>query len=522
MLNRTLRGTLLGAAFACTVAAFGAAVPAAAQITVSESDGVRAGELAVPVNKSQVLRSDRPFAKALIGNPDIADVLPLSDQSIYVLGKKMGTTSLTLYDRRNMLIAVVDIAVGPDVIGLKRQLSELMPNDQVGARIANDSVVLEGIVSSGPAADRAVQLAETYAPGKVINLLSIGSAQQVMLEVRFSEIKRGALKDLGFSSFVSGSGNNGFQGVIGGGASLTGSVGSTTTTSTDPVTGDITTTTTPNPPTLSLGAIVDSFGILTRMFHIGGLNFDATFNALERKGVITTLAEPTLVALSGETASFLAGGEFPIPVAQSGGTDGNATISVEFKPFGVSLAFTPTVLADGVINLEVAPEVSSIDPTASVVVNNLRVPGLQTRRAQTTVELRDGESFALAGLIRRDFQDTIRQFPILGSIPIIGSLFRSTNFQKEETELVIIVTPRLVKPVRAAAMKVPTDRAMPPDEVDLFLLGRPDTGVGVNPLAPTQPSPAGRPVGEMPPAPAPGGMAALDPSKLEKDYGHAF
>jgi pilus assembly protein CpaC len=518
MLNRTFKGALLGAAIA--TAAFGHAVPAFAQITVSEADGVRAGELAVPVNKSQGLRSERPFAKALIGNPDIADVLPLSDRSIYVLGKKMGTTSLTLYDRRNMLIAVIDVAVGPDVISLKRQLSELMPNDQVGARIANDSVVLEGIVSSGPAADKAVQLAETYAPGKVINLLSIGSAQQVMLEVRFSEIKRGALKDLGFSSFVSGSGNHGFGGAFGGGASLTPSTGSTTVTTTDPVTGAITETTTPNAPTLSLGSIVDSFGILSRVFHIGGLNFDATFNALERKGVVTTLAEPTLVALSGETASFLAGGEFPIPVAQ-GGNSGDA-ISVQFKQFGVSLAFTPTVLADGVINLEVAPEVSSIDPSASVTINNLRVPGLQTRRARTTVELRDGESFALAGLIRRDFQDTIRQFPILGSIPIIGTLFRSTNFQKEETELVIIVTPRLVRPVRAAQMKVPTDRATPPDEVDLFLLGRTDGGVGVNPLTPTQPSPIGRPIGEPAPVVGPGGMAALDPSKLEKDYGHAF
>jgi pilus assembly protein CpaC len=507
------------------VAAIAVAAPASAQITVSPADDVAAGELAVPLNKSQVLRTDRPFAKALIGSPDIADVLPLSDRSLYVLGKKMGTTSLTLYDRNNRLIAVVDVAVGPDVISLKRQLSELMPEDRLGARISNDSIVLEGIVSSGPAADRAVQLAETYAPGKVINLMSVGSAQQVMLEVRFSEIKRGALKDIGFSAFVRGSGDNGFRGAFGGGASIASSAGSTSTTTTVPLPGGGTTTTTfntPNPPTLSLGAIVDSFGILTRMFHIAGLDIDATFNALERKGLVTTLAEPTLVALSGETASFLAGGEFPVPVAQSSTDGGGSAISVEIKPFGVSLAFTPTVLADGVINMEVAPEVSSIDPTASVVINNLRVPGLQTRRARTTIELRDGESFALAGLIRRDFQDTIRQFPILGSIPIIGALFRSTNFQKEETELVIIVTPRLVKPVRAAAMKVPTDRARPPDEVDLFLLGRPDSGVGVNPLQPTQPSPAGRPTGEMPPGGAPGGMAALDPSKLEKDYGHAL
>ena len=503
MLAKTLRGAALGAAIAIAAAAFGLAAPAAAQITVSEADEVRAGELAVPLNKSQVLRSDRPFAKALIGNPDIADVLPLSDRSLYVLGKKMGTTSLTLYDRGNMLIAVVDVAVGPDVIGLKRQLSELMPGDQVGARISNDSIILEGIVSQRPERRPAVQLAETYAPGKVINLLSIGSSQQVMLEVRFSEIKRGALKDLGFSSFVSGSGNNGFQGAIGGGASLTARPASTTTTSTDPVTGDVTTTT---------RRIRRAFAWRDRrqlrhpgaVFHIGGLNIDATFNALERKGVVTTLAEPTLVALSGETASFLAGGEFPIPVAQSGRpAAATPAISVEFKPFGVSLAFTPTVLADGVINLEVAPEVSSIDPSASIVINNLRIPGLQTRRAQTTVELRDGESFAMAGLIRSDFRDTIRQFPVLGSIPIIGTLFRSTNFEKEETELVIIVTPRLVRPVRAAAMKVPTDRATPPDEADLFLLGRTDGGVGRNPLAPTQPSPVGRPIGEPPHAPVP-------------------
>ena len=507
MLNRCLRGAALGAAIAIAAAAFGAAVPANAQVTVSEADEIRAGELAVPVNKSQVLRSDRPFTKALIGNPEIADVLPLSDRSLYVLGKKMGTTSLTLYDRSNMLIAVVDVAVGPDVIGLKRQLSELIPGDNVGARISNDSVVLEGIVSSAPAADRAVQLAETYAPGKVVNMLSIGASQQVMLEVRFSEIKRSALKDIGVNLLVSGNGNHGFEGASGPGGSVGNSGGEFGT----PV----------------IGPILGSFGVLTRRFGIFGLNFDAALNALESKGAITTLAEPTLVALSGETASFLAGGEFPVPVAQSSATGSdadivNAAITVEFKPFGVSLAFTPTVLADGVINMEVAPEVSSIDPSTTVIINNLRVPGLQTRRARTTVELRDGESFALAGLIRRDFQDTVRQFPILGSIPIIGSLFRSTNFQNDETELVIIVTPRLVKPVRAA-MKVPTDRATPPDEADLFLLGRTDGSTGVNPLAPSQPSPVGRPIGQpSTPAATPGGMATLDPSRLEKDYGHAL
>jgi pilus assembly protein CpaC len=504
-IKRTFALALVAALAAGVIAA-----PAAAQVgSISVAEGVHAGELAVPVNKSQVIKSDRPYAKALIGNPDIADVLPLSDRSLYVLGKKMGTTSLTLYDRRNMLIAVIDVAVGPDVIGLKRQLSELVPGEGVGARIANDSIVLEGIVPSGPSADRAVQLAESYAPGKVINLLSVGSSQQVMLEVRFSEIKRSALKDLGFGFFVSNDSGS-LQGAVGGGASLVGA----------------------GPPTL--GPIVDSFGIITKTFGAFGLNFDAALDALERKGAITTLAEPTLVALSGETASFLAGGEFPIPVAQGGGTStGDATtnvgITVEFKPFGVSLAFTPTVLADGVINMIVAPEVSSIDPTASITINNLRIPGLQTRRAKTVVELRDGESFAMAGLLRRDFQDTVRQFPVLGSIPIIGTLFRSTNFQRDETELVIIVTPRLVRPVRAAAMKLPTDRVTPPAEPDLFFLGRTDGAVGVNPLKPTQPSPVGRPIGEAAPPVnerpqpgMPGGSASLDTKRLEKDYGHVL
>ena len=189
-----------------------------------------------------------------------------------------------------------------------------------------------------------------------------------------------------------------------------------------------------------------------------------------------------------------------MPTVQSsggGGQGGNNAITVEWKPFGVSLAFTPTVLADGVINMVVAPEVSSIDPTASIVINNLTIPGLQTRRAKTVVELRDGESFALAGLLRKDFQDTIRQVPFLGSLPIIGTLFRSTGFQHEETELVIIVTPRLVRPVRAGALKAPTDRVGPPNEADLLLNGRTDTGVPpsaapfVQPAAPPPP-PRGR------------------------------
>jgi pilus assembly protein CpaC len=506
------RKFLMGAIpFACAAAALVAAVPASAQISVAQ--GVNAGELDVPVNKSQVIRSDRPYSKALIGNPDIADVLPLTSNSLYVLGKKMGTTSLTLYDRTGHLIAVMDVDVGPDVIGLRRQLSELMPNSTIGARISNDSIVLEGVVPDAPTADRAVQLAETYAPSKVVNLLSIGSAQQVMLDVRFAEVKRSAMKQLGLNwsimSCRSANPCGNLNSVIGNGSSLTPK-------SSSDATGQFLN-----------GAITGSFGIISRAFRAFGQNFNVTLDALEERGAVTTLAEPTLVALSGQTASFLAGGEFPVPVSQgNGGTGGGGTaITVEWKPFGVSLAFTPTVLADGVINMEVAPEVSSIDPSASITINNLTIPGLQTRRAKSVVEMHDGESFALAGLIRKDFSDTVRQVPLLGSLPIIGTLFRSTGFQHDETELVIIVTPHLVRPVPEQAMKLPTDLAAPPHEADLFLNGHTDAGVppvGGFPgaAAPTPVPPPPPP----PPAPAPGagGSAERGPTGFEKDYGHVL
>lgn len=442
---------------------------------VGSDDGKHAGQLDVPVNKSQILKVDRPFTKALIGNAEIADVLPLTNQSLYVLGKKVGTTSLTLYDGRNTLIAVVDVAVGPDVITLRRQLSELLPKEQIGARMSNDAVVLTGIVSNAPAVDKAQQIAATYAGDKVVNMLSIGASQQVMLEVRFSEMNRNVGKQLGINSaFISNSGR--FLGGTGNNAPST-----TVLTNQNGV------------PTIDLGGILESFGIVAGNFDIGSVNLFGALDALERKGVVTTLAEPTLVALTGETASFLAGGEFPVPVAQGGtgggGVNNNVAITVEFKPFGVSLAFTPTVLEDGIINLVVEPEVSSIDPSASITVNGLVIPGLQTRRAKTTLELRDGQSFAIAGLLRKDFQDTVRQFPILGSLPIIGTLFRSSSFQKQETELVIIVTPRLVQPMRASDVRLPTDRVRPPHELDLFLMGRTDKAVGIDPLDPDAPPP---------------------------------
>ncbi len=444
------------------------AAPVAAQ---SMPAGVHSGTLEVPKNKSQVVTTDRPIAKAMVGNSEVADIVPLTDRSIYVLGKSMGTTSLTLYDSGGRVLAVMDVAVGPDVDAFRDQINRLVPGSEIDASISGDSMVLTGMAYDAGSIDRAMQVARTYAGDKIVNLISLGSSQQVMLEVKFAEVKRSVGEDIGVRGFASG---NTFRSVSGPGSPLT----------PDPDTGAA---------LLRLGSISNGFGIIGGAFSALGLNFEAYINAMENKGFAKTLAEPTLIALSGEKASFLAGGEFPVPVVQSngggggtGGGNGGGTsgISVEFKPFGVSLGFTPTVLADRTINLKVEPEVSAIDPAASLQVNGITIPGLQTRRASTTLELRDGESFAIAGLLQRDFQTTVNQVPLLGSIPIIGALFRSTQFQKGETELLIIVTPHLVAPIRPNQVRLPTDRVADPDPVESVLLGESYNPV---PLAAPQP-----------------------------------
>ena len=462
----------VGTALALLLALAAAAARAEAATVLVSDDSRHAGELSVPLDKSQILRLDVPFEKLLVGNAEVADVMALSDRSIYVLGKALGSTSLMVYGRDGDLLAVMDVVVGPDIEGLKEKLQRLVPGESFEVQPLNGALVLSGTISSAGRMNRILAVAERFAPGLVTNLLSVRGSQQVMLKVRFVEVSRNALKSLGLNFDVFGGDFSFSSGDSFGG----------------------------NPAGLGLsgraGPGFDAFGAGLFAGTLGSANLRVLVEALETKGLAKTLAEPNLIALSGDTASFLAGGEFPIEVAQSGASaSGDAAITVEFKAFGISLAFTPTVLDDGLINLIVSPEVSALDFSVSVK----GTPGLTTRRATTTVELRDGQTFAIAGLLQEDFTDAVRQVPFLGDVPILGALFRSGEYRRRESELVIIVEPRLVRPAPAGALATPADNLIPPDQWDLWLHGRIEApGSG---LAPPRPE------------------AALDAARLGRDAG---
>ncbi len=427
--------------FALLVAVPG--LPSSAQnaVSVDREAPAHAGEFVVPLNKSQILLVNVPFTDLSIGNPKIADIVPLTTKRILVLGKQIGTTNLIVYGKERSLIAVLDVVVSYDIEGAKQRLFELLPGEKIGVRAVGDAVVLSGTVSSAEAAANALAVTEHFAPEHVTNLMRVDGSQQVMLAVRFAEVNRTALKAMKVDTeFSIGSA---FDFLFN--AALLAGTGGTSS------------------------VVLGSFGSL--LFE---------FDALEEKGLAKTLAEPTLMALSGETASFLAGGEFPIPVVQDI-ESANLAITIEFKDFGVGLSFTPTVIGKDRINLVVAPEVTSLDFANGATVGGTLVPALVTRRAETTVELRDGQSFAIAGLLQSNYFDNISQFPWLGDIPILGLLFRSSAFERSETELVIIVTPYLVKPAPAQAIALPTDTFVPPSDADIFVFGlleAPESGRG--------------------------------------------
>lgn len=394
-----------------------------------------AGGFIIPIHQSQVLKLDQDFEELSVGNPDIADIVPLTKNTIYVLGKSIGTTNLTIMDGQKGLIAVVDLRVTYDLPGLKARLHQTLPNEKINVRPAEQSLVMSGNVSSSSALSQAMALAEQFAPEHVTNMLSVAGSQQVMLKVRFAEVQRSTMKDIGVSTLLQGTDGRAFFNVTGDGGNAE--------------------------------SFLNGLGVITG----GAYNLSFLIDALEEKGMVRTLAEPNLIALSGDTAKFLAGGEFPIPVAQSTRDEG-VVITVEFKEFGVGLSFTPTVIGDQLINLNLEAEVSSIDPTVSVSTDRITIPGLKVRRSKTTVEIQDGQSFAISGLIQDDFTDTIRQIPGLGSVPILGALARSSGFQRQQTELVVFITSYLVTPTTESALAMPTDDVLAPSHYDFFLMGR--------------------------------------------------
>ncbi len=412
--------------------------------------GAASSALSVPMNRAVVVESDIPFAELSIANPGIADISSLSDRTIYVLGKEPGRTTLTLLGADGRLITNVEVHVSPDVGEFKERLTQILPGENIEVRTANDGIVLSGTVSSTARLDRALDLAQRYAPDRVSNLMMVGGTQQVMLKVRFAEMQRSVSKALSTSMRFSGTGLNGDLALNGG----TNGVGAGIATGGVP----------------TLGTVVsdaDTTGAVVFGFDAGALEVDILLEALEARGVVRSLAEPNLTALSGQEATFLAGGEYPIPISQEDGV-----ITVEFKPFGVELNFIPRVVDTDIINLEMTAAVSALDTANGITVDGFAISAFTRRETSTTVEMRDGESFAIAGLLRDDFTDQSSQVPWIGDIPVLGALFRSADYQRAQTELVIIVTPHLVTPTRGEALALPTDRVRPPTEQDLFLFGR--------------------------------------------------
>ncbi len=428
----------------------GAMATAPAPLQAETLHVVRKGaerDLAVSMNRAVVVESDVPFAELSIANPAIADFSTLSDRTIYVLGKTPGRTTLTLLDENGRLIANVDVTVSADVSEFKERLRQILPNEQIEVRTANDGIVMSGTVSSAPRLQRALDLAERYAPERVSNLMSVSGKQQVMLKVRFAEMQRNVAKSLSSSLAIDGLSAGG----LGAGVAVNGIASNSKP-------GGIA-------PGLSPSGASNN-GAAFFGFNAGSAQIGILLQALETKGVVRTLAEPNLTALSGQEAKFLAGGEYPIPVSTDDG------VAIEFKPFGVELNFVPRVLDDEIINLEMAAAVSSLDPGNGIQASGFNISGFKRRETSTTVALRDGESFAIAGLLQDDFRDNNGQVPWLGDVPVLGALFRSADYQRSQTELVIIVTAHLVTPTRGEALALPTDRVRLPTEADLFLNGR--------------------------------------------------
>jgi pilus assembly protein CpaC len=451
--------------------------------------------LTVTVDKAIILRINKDINKFEIDKKDIVDVEILSPKKLYLKGKNQGDASLRLYEKGNPYpFTIYHVEVTTDLAALKDDLNKIFPNEKdIKIVKSGDSIILSGTVSNAATLSQVLALVGSYAPSgkdkqKLVNLLEVGGVQQVMLEVRISEMSKtlgrklginfnaiGRLGGSGSISYLSGNMNTNNRGY---GIQSDGAVYQLP--ATDSILASLD------------NSLVNATNILGKLSLIGiagDVTWTALIDAMKERGLVKVLAEPTLITMTGKKANFLAGGEFPIPVPQSG----SYAITIDYKTFGVGLNFTPTVLGNGRISMEVAPEVSDLDFTNALYISGYYVPGLTVRRVSTTVELADGQSFAVAGLLKDDVREAVKKIPLLGDIPILGVLFRSSEFQKSETELVIIVTPHLVKPVDMAKQTLPTDQFVEPNDLEFYVLGREEGLFGgrTNTRASSQPSVSG-------------------------------
>ncbi|MGN6057347.1 MAG: type II and III secretion system protein family protein, partial [Sphingomicrobium sp.] len=388
-----------------------------------------------------LVRLSQPMSDVFVANDGIADVQVRSSTQLYVFGKTQGETTVYATSKGGRVVYAANVRVGNNISSLGEMLHLAMPDASIQATPMNNLVLLTGTVANPDDVAEAQRLTQAYVGEgtQVVTRLKSATPLQVMLKVRIAEVNRSLLKSMGVN-LLSNDRTGGFKFAIGRGNPGT-------------ISGPGNATVNINPTGTTLGA----FGHLLGLDILGSLDIAAT------DGVATILAEPNLTALSGETASFLAGGEFPIPVSQSTGS-GNAAITIEYKQYGVGLAFTPIVLSDGRISMRVRPEVSQLDDANGVTLSGTRVPALITRRAETTVELGSGQSFMIAGLLQNTGNNSVDKTPVLGDLPILGALFRSTKFQRQETELVVIVTPYLVRPV-SGQLATPIDGYRVPSDI---------------------------------------------------------
>jgi pilus assembly protein CpaC len=381
-------------------------------------------------------------SRLVVGDPKIATAVPLTDTTFYILGKAEGRTNVAVYGIKDTLLGLIDVEVGADMPDLQQTIQSAVPRAKVRVETINGRIRLSGAVPDGISQRKVLEIAEQYSSLPVINGLNVTGGQQVLLEVRVVEANRNAGRELGISWFGR---RNGGPSISSGTAASQGGLR---------VSANLPSGNTP-------------FGTMVAQILGGGFSADVLVQALEEKGLGRRLAEPNLTALSGEKASFLAGGEIPIPVS-----DDRGRITLQFKEYGVRLNFTPTVLDNGTINLKLEPEVSQVDENTTIRTPNTEIPAFITRRASTTIEVRDGQSFAMAGLLQSIHTKNQDQLPWLGQLPVLGALFRSSSFQEEETDLVIIVTPHLVRPAKPGQpLRTPLDSAKPSNDAEFFLLG---------------------------------------------------